>query len=252
MDNKISCAIAKDLLPNYIEKLTSEETNRAMEEHLRNCTDCTMERDAMMRYVETDKAPEILKMKNYLKKTKTMYLLKGIFLALGVIGIIVTFIVDIAINRRLTWSLIVDAGAIYLYVCALSAIISMKHKAVKTLATASILVLPLLFIIESVINRNYVSEPLSWFREVALPISLIWIAVLWATVIIRHFMKTNLWNTIGMLILLVILGSAFTNSIARQVSIKEIYLTGLEWIDSVVYLACAVACFGIGYIRKRR
>lgn len=251
MEKEISCAIVRDLLPNYIEKLTSEETNRVMEEHLSSCTNCSLVRDDMMRYVEPEKMPENLKMKNYLKKTKWMYLLKGIFWSLGIIGIIVSFIVDIAINRHLTWSLIVDAGTIYLYVCALTAVFSSKHKDINSLAAASILVLPLLFIIENVINRNYLSQPISWFSEFALPISLIWIIIIWLTILIKYLMKTNLWNTLGVFLLFTIGGSALTNSIARQISIKELYQSGLEWIDPIASFICAVICFGIGYFRKK-
>ena len=45
-----NCRIVQDLLPNYIEKLTSEETNTFIEEHLTECEDCkkiyeTMKKD---------------------------------------------------------------------------------------------------------------------------------------------------------------------------------------------------------------
>ena len=38
MENK--CKIVVDLLPTYIEKMTSNETNKFIEEHLRNCKNC--------------------------------------------------------------------------------------------------------------------------------------------------------------------------------------------------------------------
>ena len=34
------CKIIKDLLPNYLEKLTSEQTNRWIENHLIECKNC--------------------------------------------------------------------------------------------------------------------------------------------------------------------------------------------------------------------
>mgnify|MGYP005781830921 CR=1 FL=1 len=40
MKEKRDCKIVQDLLPNYIEKLTNEETNAFIEEHLKNCVDC--------------------------------------------------------------------------------------------------------------------------------------------------------------------------------------------------------------------
>ena len=40
MKEKRDCKIIQDLLPNYIEKLTNEETNLFIEEHLKECTEC--------------------------------------------------------------------------------------------------------------------------------------------------------------------------------------------------------------------
>ena len=37
MENKEKCKIVQDLLPNYIDKLTSEETNSFVEKHLEEC-----------------------------------------------------------------------------------------------------------------------------------------------------------------------------------------------------------------------
>ena len=34
------CKIVQDLLPNYIEKLTNEETNQFIEEHIEQCEEC--------------------------------------------------------------------------------------------------------------------------------------------------------------------------------------------------------------------
>ena len=39
MKEKRDCKIIQDLLPNYIEKLTNEETNNFIEEHLKECID---------------------------------------------------------------------------------------------------------------------------------------------------------------------------------------------------------------------
>ena len=37
MKEKRDCKIVQDLLPNYIENLTNEETNHFIEEHLKEC-----------------------------------------------------------------------------------------------------------------------------------------------------------------------------------------------------------------------
>ena len=40
MNENKDCKIVQDLLPNYIEKLTNEETNKYIEEHLNECKEC--------------------------------------------------------------------------------------------------------------------------------------------------------------------------------------------------------------------
>ena len=37
--NKIPCEVIRDLLPSYIDELTSEITNQVIREHLENCED---------------------------------------------------------------------------------------------------------------------------------------------------------------------------------------------------------------------
>ena len=38
--NEKECKLVQDLLPNYIEKLTSEESSKIIDEHLKECTEC--------------------------------------------------------------------------------------------------------------------------------------------------------------------------------------------------------------------
>lgn len=58
----MECGIIRDLFPSYIDGLTSEESNHAIEEHLRECTECReylkgMKADlASVKYVELNKA----------------------------------------------------------------------------------------------------------------------------------------------------------------------------------------------------
>lgn len=67
--NRIPCEIVQDLLPSYIDELTSEVTNQAIEEHLAGCETCK-------NIYEEMKAPEgwtpttEVKELDFLKKTK--------------------------------------------------------------------------------------------------------------------------------------------------------------------------------------
>lgn len=89
MKEKRECKLVQDLLPNYIEKVTSEETNQYMEEHLQNCTDCekiytSMTREIKAKALDTDKTVDYMK-----KVNQKMKIAK---IALGSIVIIILLI----------------------------------------------------------------------------------------------------------------------------------------------------------------
>lgn len=67
MDHRLSCEIVKDLLPSYIEGLTSEVTNQEIENHLANCEECSLAYNQMKIPIETPLEAEPL---DYLKKVK--------------------------------------------------------------------------------------------------------------------------------------------------------------------------------------
>ena len=55
MKEKTNCKIVQDLLPNYIENLTNEETNRFIEEHLKECPECQKVLENMQNYSNLNK-----------------------------------------------------------------------------------------------------------------------------------------------------------------------------------------------------
>lgn len=71
MKYELPCSIVQDLLPNYLEGLTSEETNQAIETHLAACADCAACKQAMTG-AETPvvEAQEQAREVDYLKKVK--------------------------------------------------------------------------------------------------------------------------------------------------------------------------------------
>lgn len=72
MKNDLTCAVVRDLLPSYIEKLTSEETNEAVKLHLGGCEDCRRVLAAMQGGDDPaeEQAAETKEI-DYLKKVRT-------------------------------------------------------------------------------------------------------------------------------------------------------------------------------------
>lgn len=94
--NKLDCEIVQDLLPNYVEELTSDYTRQAVEEHLKICNVCY---DMCMRMQgEFGEEQEIVEERKktqpekgitfFLRKVKTRAFRRGIILAALVAGIL--------------------------------------------------------------------------------------------------------------------------------------------------------------------
>ena len=69
MSEKLTCHVVKDLLPMYIDGLTSEETTKDIKEHLAGCEDCRAQHAAMTGQIPGGRELEEKEI-DYLKKVK--------------------------------------------------------------------------------------------------------------------------------------------------------------------------------------
>lgn len=95
MNEKITCKLVQDLLPNYVEKLTDKETNQFIEEHLKNCDECRKLFERMQEKLKSNdvesKKSKIEYMKKYNKKLKLLkFIILFIFLSILLIFIVST------------------------------------------------------------------------------------------------------------------------------------------------------------------
>lgn len=78
MKEKRDCKIVQDLLPNYIDGLTNEETNLFIEGHLKECSKCKQIFENMKQDLTVDKpakdSREVRYIKKYNKKLKILKL----------------------------------------------------------------------------------------------------------------------------------------------------------------------------------
>lgn len=87
MDTRLDCEIIRDLLPSYADGLTGGVTNRAVEAHLENCTECS---EALLRMREPEckeqpPAPEV----DYLKKVRRRTGYTAVLFAAGAVVLII-------------------------------------------------------------------------------------------------------------------------------------------------------------------
>ena len=94
MKEKTNCKIVQDLLPNYIENLTNEETNRFIEEHLKECPECQKVLENMQKEIKVSTTKRDDREVKYIKKyNKKLKILKYALL-------IIILIYVIAVGRR--------------------------------------------------------------------------------------------------------------------------------------------------------
>lgn len=96
-NEKRNCKIVRDLLPNYIEKLTDEVTNEFIEEHISKCEECRKVLHDMNGEVEIEEFNQDEEIK-YLKRLNTK--VKMTIAIISLIVIIIASCVIIYINNR--------------------------------------------------------------------------------------------------------------------------------------------------------
>lgn len=89
MENK--CKIIQDLLPTYIENLTSDETTKFIEEHLKNCSECQTVYNNMKESIEQETLENTETVKKIKKYKRRIRLIKTIFV-LAILALPVAFL----------------------------------------------------------------------------------------------------------------------------------------------------------------
>ena len=96
--NKLPCEVVRDLLPSYVDGLTSETTNQLVNGHLEGCVPCRAALDAM-RAPGTEPAEESEKEIDYLKKNRrsnravVLWSIVGVLLAVLAVGLLRLFVI---------------------------------------------------------------------------------------------------------------------------------------------------------------
>lgn len=122
MKNDLTCGVVRDLLPNYVEGLTSEETRQAVERHLGSCPDCAARLEAMRTQpaqAEAEEAREV----EYLKKVRrsgkrrVIAAILATALLLALAGAAKLFVLGEPASREgMSWTVREDDGALDLRV----------------------------------------------------------------------------------------------------------------------------------------
>lgn len=100
------CKIIQDLLPNYIDGLTNEETSQYIENHLKQCAECTEMLETMKKQLTSKQNSQYKEETNYLKKynrkLNTFKTIVFTIIAIFIIIVIRRMAIFIDIQRKVT------------------------------------------------------------------------------------------------------------------------------------------------------
>lgn len=213
MDRELACEIVKDLLPLYVDEMVSDVSKKSIEKHLKHCAACSEIHYHMTWHLEMEtQPPELGDVKRFLKKTKKMYFLY-VLVALSFIAMLVCLIVDLAVNKGITWSLIVGSSClfadVFVYVLATY---KKKKDYIAAMAVMSIGAFALLSVIQ--ITLYYLMDIGSvWIFRYGFPILVTWLLALWLPLLVRKFLKWNIWDCLALFLLFTIAGNYVTKLI---------------------------------------
>jgi len=251
MEKELACEIVKDMLSLYVDGMVSDVSRKSIENHLGHCTDCNEVYRNMAYQLEMETSPtEIQDVKRFLKKTKIMYLLYSLGV-LSFIAILVCLIVDLAVNKKITWSLIVGSSCLFADTVIYVLSTCKKNKGCIAMAVISIGTFCLLSVIQ--ITRYYLmGTGTFWFFRYGLPILLSWLGVLWLPLLIRKLLKWNIWDCAALLLLLAIAGNYATRLITGEYVWNDVlYMRGFISHALGEVIGALLFCL-IGRVKKWR
>lgn len=105
MKEKKDCKIIQDLLPNHIEHLTNEDTNKYIEEHIAECEKCRKMFDNMKKELKVNNADrekrEVKYIKKFSNKMKILKLILAFILIIFIVFIGTKFVIIKSMQRKI-------------------------------------------------------------------------------------------------------------------------------------------------------
>lgn len=249
MEQKLTCDVVRDLLPMYVEELTSEATNELVEEHLGECKGCSEILEDMKYPMEVETAPEVKDFKKYLKKSRTsiFYWLMG---ASAVIALVTCFIVNLAVDGTLNWFFIVAMGIVTGYLPVYTVLSSSKHRFMKGVAVANVCTFFMLAVVQYVLYVSMGQKEV-WLFSMGFPITVLWSLCIWIAIAARVFLHLNVILAVSVLAFLAVPANFLTNWIAGEYETLSDYAASFV-SNGLGNLAAAVILLVIGLVINKK
>lgn len=145
-----------------------------------------------------------------IEKTMNKKMWGKIFYSITGVSILLCLIINFALNQNLTWSLIVLLSLI-----SIDALVYLFGKRnlwspIVLVGGGSFLIIAFSGLLDRVLLvSNYINQ--SFFLLTALPISLIWLSLLWIVTVVQLRMRWSIFYSVSLFFLLGIIGGFLTN-----------------------------------------
>lgn len=195
-----------------------------------------------------DYADKIISMKeNKFGKILTI-LLEVSFL----IAVCTSMIVNVAVNHRLSWSILVIDGCLMGALLLFPPLVLKKRGILISLQLITVFLLPFLAVIELVVSGSLKAS--GWFWGIGVPVSLSWLFIIWIIIFLFTKTKINFWYCIGISFLLCIPGQIITNYVVDLFTdftepASSRFISNTTSVVALLFLS--VIFFIIGFNKKK-
>jgi hypothetical protein len=168
------------------------------------------------------------------------------------LAIFTCMIVDLAVTKQFTWSLIVIDSCVFGGFLFIPPFVSKKHGLLYSLCFLTVLVFPFLGILYRLTAPAWLTTDVLWKMEY--PIALIWIIFFWIIWLLIRKVKINPWFKVSIISLVGIPADLLTNGlIDRMFDQKHTYFDYMEYVITISLLMF-VTTIGIiiGILRRGR
>jgi hypothetical protein len=177
-----------------------------------------------------------------MKNNKLIFMIFSLacFVAAGV-----CLIVDMALNRQITWA-VCPLLSIAFGWAALSPLSAQKHGVLLSLGAVTLLILPYLYLLSKI------TAAMDWFAPIGLPSAIVGIIALWILFFLFRLAKMNIW---GKLAISVFLLGAVTGPVVNYFVDTHMGQNPFSWdmFLTVVAAVAASAVLGIlGYVKSKQ
>ena len=160
------------------------------------------------------------------------------------LAIFICCLCDYIINKNMSWSIIVLSSLVFSWCVIISFIYYEKNKYIKSLTCVSILLLPLLFVIEGFTAQK------GWMIPIGIPVSIISLIYIWSVSCLFYFTKINKWYLSSMAVAITPIVTISINYIVNSALENPSGNNG-QALSSICSVIIAIIIFIIGLVRKK-